>query len=281
MTARLEHLKANLDHLRRGVVLEPRGSEAMVAAILTEPVAEGSVAGVVFCNNAGYLGMCGHGSIGVIETLRYLAQVQPGVVRLDTPVGTISAELDPGGEIGITNVESYRFAKDVPIEVPGIGELKGDVAYGGNWFFIVEQSPIELSLSALPALTALALQIRQTLFANQITGVGGTEIDHIELSGPPTSSRADSKNFVLCPGGAYDRSPCGTGTSAKVACLVADGKLGFGDEYIQESITGSAFRAVARPGRVGIIPTIWGRAYVTTESVLVFDENDPLRWGIS
>jgi proline racemase len=254
----------------------------MVAAILTPPVNPGSTAGVIFCNNVGYLGMCGHGAMGVVETLRHLGMVTPGTIRLDTCVGTVSAELTESGEVGITNVESFRYAKDVSL-APGVEgcppEVIGDVSYGGNWFFSLHQSPMPVEFKKAKHLSTIGDHIMRVLRIEGISGEGGATIDHIEFCGPPKNPGANSKNFVLCPGGAYDRSPCGTGTSAKLACLVADGEVQLGESYVQESITGSLFRAVAAKGERGIIP-IWGRAYITAESKMILSDDDPLRWGI-
>lgn len=280
MSKRLQCFREEFDPLRSGLVCEPRGSEVLVGALLTEPVEAGSIAGVVFFNTLGYLGMCGHGSIGVVETLRHMGRLSPGDVRLDTPVGTIGATLHEDGRVSISNVKSYRHRADVSVEVPGLGKVRGDVAYGGNWFFIVKEPHFEISMARVRELTALTLAIRDTLDREGITGEGGAWIDHVEVFGEPSAPGAQSRNFVMCPGGAYDRSPCGTGTSAKLACLAADGLLAPGEPYEQESTTGSVFVGSYQPAAGGIVPTITGRAFVTGESELIFSDDDPLRWGI-
>src|SRR5205085_5334642 len=178
--------------------------------------------GVIYFNNVGYLGMCGHGTIGLIVTLAYLGRIQPGLHRLDTPVGLVTAKLHESGSVTVRNVPSYRLAAAVPVEVPGYGTMHGDIAWGGNWFFLVADHGQELTLANLDRLNDVTWKIRQTLNNRGITGTDGGEIDHIELFGPSPSGKANSKNFVHCPGRAYDRSPCGTGTSAKLACLYAD-----------------------------------------------------------
>jgi len=167
------------------------------------------------------------------------------------------------------------------VDVPGVGPVTGDVAWGGNWFFLVKQSPIALNSSNIAALTDLTLRIRAALDEAGITGRNGAWIDHIELFGPPADPAANGRNFVLCPGGAYDRSPCGTGSSAKLACLAADGVLAPGEDWVQESIIGSTYRLSYQPGaNGGVIPTITGQAFVTGEADLIFDPADPYAKGI-
>ncbi len=280
MSERLDHFRRELDHLRRGILCEPRGSDVLVGAVLTPPEHPSSTAGVVFFNNASYLGMCGHGTIGVVETLRYLGHLTGSVLSLDTPVGTVRAEITSEG-IAVRNVPARRSMRGARVEVQGIGPVTGDVAYGGNWFFIVSTPEIPLGLAEAKPLTETCLRIREALLQQGIKGDDGSEIDHIELSVPSLSPGADSKNFVLCPGAAYDRSPCGTGTSAKLACLVEDGSLAPGSWYVQESITGSRFKAKIELVEGRMIPTVVGRASITAESTLLFDPDDPFRWGIA
>ena len=275
MADRLETMRAEFDHLRRAIVREPRGSDVLVAAILTPPVTSDAMAGVIFCNNAGYLGMCGHGTIGVVETLRQMGEFKDGEIVLNTPVGDVRATRDQDGEISIRNVPSYRYLADV-----AVGDLVGDVAYGGNWFYIVKNRHFDLSLDRQEELTQLCRQIKTYLGKVGITGADGHEIDHIELEGSPTLADANSKNFVLCPGDAYDRSPCGTGTSAKLACLYESGLLKEGEWYVQESFTGTYFRGKVEMTDAGLVPTICGRAYLTADTLLYFQEADPLRWGL-
>jgi 4-hydroxyproline epimerase len=264
--------------LRAGLTREPRGADVWVGALLTEPTQPGSTAGVIFFTTVGTLGMCGHGTIGVVETLSYLGWVQPGPVRLDTPVGTVEAYLHPDGEVSFENVLSYRTRKDVIVEVDGLGPVVGDVAWGGNWFFLVDRPRFEIRLSDAGSLTATAQRIRDALHGAGITGAGGAEIDHVEIFSPEAEDV--STNFVLCPGGSYDRSPCGTGTSAKLACRYADGKLQAGERYEQRSVTGSRFVGSVRPAEGGVIPTLRGRAWVMAESTFLFAPDDPLREGL-
>jgi len=277
---RVIRFRNQYDDFRRAVVNEPRGSDAMVGAFLCPPVDKSCVTGVIFFNHVAYLGMCGHGTIGVVATLAHLKRLGPGVHAIETPVGVVVAHLDNEGKVEIANVPSYRLATNVTVEVPVIGPVTGDVAWGGNWFFLVREHTHELVLENLDRLMDFTLRVREALAHAGITGDDGHEIDHVELFAPSKLAGVDSKNFVLCPGKAYDRSPCGTGTSAKLACLVADGKLREGDVWRQESIVGSVFE-----GRVKVIdnlvhPRIKGSAFITAESSLIIDERDPLAMGI-
>ena len=280
LSNRVARFRHEYDDFRRAVVNEPRGSDAMVGALLCPPVDKSCVTGVIFFNHVAYLGMCVHGTIGVVATLAHLKCIGPGSHAIETPVGVVGAYLDNEGKVEIANVPSYRLAANVTVEVPGIGRVTGDVAWGGNWFFLVREHTQELVLENLDRLMGFTLLVRDALGRTGITGDDGHEIDHVELFAPSKLAGVDSKNFVLCPGKAYDRSPCGTGTSAKLACLVADGKLSEGQVWRQESIVGSVFE-----GRVKVIdnvvhPRIKGSAFITAESSLIIDERDPLAMGI-
>ena len=280
LSNRVARFRNEHDDFRCAVVNEPRGSDAVVGALLCPPLDKSCVTGVIYFNGVSYLGMCGHGTIGVVATLAYLRRIGPGAHAIETPVGVVVAHLDEEGKVEVANVPSYRLATDVTVEVDGIGPVTGDVAWGGNWFFLVKEHDEELVLDNLDRLMDFTLRVREALAQAGITGVGGHEIDHVELFAPSKLVGVDSKNFVLCPGKAYDRSPCGTGTSAKLACLVADGKLSEGQVWRQESIVGSVFE-----GRVRVIdnvvhPRIKGSAFITAESDLIIDERDPLRMGI-
>jgi len=285
MAERLQRFKNDHDAWRSALVNEPRGSDVMVGALLCEPELPDSAAGVIFFNNVGYLGMCGHGSIGLIATLAYLGRIKPGVHKIETPVGRISAELHADGRVSIANVPAYRLAKRVPVELGG-RVFHGDVAWGGNWFFLCEDHGLELTLAHAERLTEFSWAMRQALTAQGIGGADGAEIDHIELIGPALQAGHQGRSFVLCPGKAYDRSPCGTGTSAKVACLAADGKLAPGALWQQESVIGSVFEASyqvsQQAGTEGqVLPTITGRAHVNLDATLVFQPGDPFAWGIT
>ncbi len=280
LAARLGVFRNEFDHFRSAIVNEPRGSDAVVGALLCEPVDPTCSAGVIFFNNAGYLGMCGHGTIGLVITLAYLDRIGLGTHRIETPVGIVEANLHRGGEVTVTNVASYRTQTNVSVPVEGFGTVTGEVAWGGNWFFLTYDCPFELSLDNLERLTDYSWKIRLALTANGITGDNGELIDHIELYGPPTVPGADSKNFVLCPGKSYDRSPCGTGTSAKLACLYASGKLNEGQIWRQESLIGSIFEGSITVRQGMVFPHIRGSAFVTGEGHLIVSDSDPFQWGI-
>ncbi|HEX5269143.1 MAG TPA: proline racemase family protein [Gemmataceae bacterium] len=280
MAERRAVFRERFDDFRSAVVNEPRGSDVLVGALLCEPVDPASAAGVIFFNNVGTLGMCGHGTIGVAVTLGHLGRVGRGTHRLETPVGVVAFDYAGGTCVTIENVPCHRRAAGVAVSVDGLGRVTGDVAWGGNWFFLVGDHGQTLDLENVAALTDFTCRIREALVRQQITGAGGQEIDHIELFGPPRDPRNHSRNFVLCPGKAYDRSPCGTGTSAKLACLFEDGKLKEGEAWRQESIIGSVFEGSLRVRDGKLIPRITGSAYVTGEATLLLDPSDPLRMGI-
>ena len=279
LSVRRDRFQQEFDHFRSAVVNEPRGSDVVVGALLVEPNDKTCAAGVIFFNNVGYLGMCGHGTIGLVVTLAHLGRIKTGEHRIETPVGVVTATLHPNGEVSVVNVPSWRARKALTVDVPGIGPVTGDVAWGGNWFLLVEGHGLELSLDHVERLTDFTSRLRQAINAQ-----GFPEVDHVELFGPPKAPGAHSRNFVLCPGKAYDRSPCGTGTSAKLACLAADGKLDEGLAWVQESIIGSRFTGSFKwldqsAGKV--VSTITGTAFVNAEITQLLDENDPFCWGIT
>lgn len=280
---RCRRFAAEHDHFRSAIVNEPRGSDVLVGALVCPPSAPSAHVGAIFFNNVGMIGMCGHGTIGLVVSLAAEGLLAPGPCLIETPVGDVTAELHADGSVSVKNVPSHRAAADVTVAVPGLGPVRGDVAWGGNWFFLVNDPVWDFATRSTAELLGIAGEIRRAV--NREFPL----VDHVELFGPPLDSRSHSRNFVLCPGGQYDRSPCGTGTSAKLACLAAAGKLLPGKEWIQESILGTTFRgsytwaaADARAGDSGmqaIIPTITGRASVTARGELVLDPADPFRWG--
>jgi 4-hydroxyproline epimerase len=276
---RLALFKSTHDDFRSAVVNEPRGSDVIVGALLCEPVDPASAAGVIFFNNVGVLGMCGHGTIGLVTTLAHLGRIRPGAHRIETGVGIVTATLQESGEVSVANVPSFRTIRGAAVEVDGIGRVTGDVAWSGNWFFLVEH-PGALELRDVDALTERAWRIRRALVRAGIAGEKGAEIDHIEFFSKSPTPGVHSRNFTLCPGGAYDRSPCGTGTSAKLACLAADGKLKEGEIWRQESIVGSVFEGWVRIADGVVHPTIRGSAFVTAEATLLRDPRDPFASGI-
>ncbi|MGQ2999941.1 MAG: 4-hydroxyproline epimerase [Variovorax sp.] len=280
MAERRALLAERHDKWRAAAVLEPRGSDVVVGALLCEPVSADAAAGVVFFNNAGYLGMCGHGTIGLVASLAHMGRIGVGEHRIETPVGTVTTTLHEDGSVSVRNVPAYRHLRQAAVELPGHGTVRGDVAWGGNWFFLVSDHGQRVASDNLAALTDYTAALRKALAAQGITGADGAEIDHIELFADD-SEGADSRNFVLCPGNAYDRSPCGTGTSAKIACLAADGKLAPGEVWKQASVIGSIFEAsYALDGEGRVIPTLRGRAHISAEATLLIDDADPFGWGI-
>ncbi|MCZ4314035.1 proline racemase family protein [Comamonadaceae bacterium G21597-S1] len=277
----VQQMRTRHDRYRAATVCEPRGSDVVVGAVLLPPRAAGSLASVVFFNNVGYLGMCGHGTIGVMATLEHLGRVSPGRYALDTPVGTVAVHLRGQGLVEIDNVAAYRYRQGVPLQVPGVGLVRGDVAWGGNWFFLCDAGGVDITLAQVDALTERAWAIRQALEAAGVTGADGAVIDHVELMSAPHDAANHGRNFVLCPGRAYDRSPCGTGTSAKLACLAADGQLAPGAPWRQESVLGSVFEARYRLDGDRVMPSIAGQAHVCAETTLLIDPADPYAWGVA
>jgi 4-hydroxyproline epimerase len=292
MAQRAQRFRTEHDHWRKALVNEPRGNDVLVGALLCAPQDPANACGVIFFNNVGLLGMCGHGTIGLVATLAYMGQLNVGTHRIETPVGTVQATLHADRSVTVANVPAYRHAHHVAVPLAGGQVVHGDVAWGGNWFFLCHDHGLALNSSNLAALSAFSETLRQALQAQGITGAGGAEIDHIELLGaaatPPTQAGRNpalsGRSFVMCPGGAYDRSPCGTGTSAKLACLAADGTLAPGQLWHQESVIGSVFTghyAAAPAGQPGILPFIHGRAHVTLDATVVFDPEDPFAWGLA
>ncbi|MFE8145992.1 4-hydroxyproline epimerase [Brenneria goodwinii] len=279
MAERRAILARDHDGWRRAVMLEPRGNDVLVGALLCEPCSPQAAAGVIFFNNSGYLGMCGHGTIGLIASLAWLNRIVPGQHTIETPVGDVRAQLHDDGSVTVINVPSYRSAHQVALDVAGYGRVQGDIAWGGNWFFLIGEHGLSVKVDNLEALTAFGWAVRQALKQQNITGDDGGEIDHIEIFAD--DPHADSRSFVLCPGKAWDRSPCGTGTSAKLACLAADGKLQPGQNWRQASVIGSEFVASYqwRDGR-RIIPSIRGSAFICADNHLLLDNQDPFVWGI-
>jgi len=278
LNGRVVRFREKSDAWRTAIVNEPRGSDTVVGALLVAPHRPDCQWGVIFFNNVGPLGMCGHGTIGLVASLAHLGRISPGRVRIDTPVGAVGAELHPDGRVSVDNVASYRRAGSVRVTVPGLGAVRGDVAWGGNWFFLVEEHGLALDLANLERLTDYAWRVRQAVNAQ-----GFPEVDHVELFASSAQAGAHSRNFVLCPGKAYDRSPCGTGTSAKLACLAADGKLAEGEAWVQESVIGSTFTGRYRwldRARGEVAPVITGTAFITAEGEQVLDPRDPFCWGI-
>ena len=281
MQERLAYVEQNHDQIRSAVVCEPRGHDAIVGALITPPVKPGSLAGVIFFNDVGFLGMCGHATIGLIETFRFMGKLKSGEEFIDTPVGTVKAVISVGGKVTLTNISSRVYEKDLEVDVPGLGKVVGDVAYGGNWFYLVNSFSPEISLDNIDSLMQSSKAVREALEVKGIKGDDGHLIDHIEFFSKPDNEKAHSKNFVLCPGNAYDRSPCGTGTSAKLACLYERGLLQLGESWIQESICGSTFECRMEVVDGEVVPLICSGAFVTSSETLFFNDEDPFCWGIT
>jgi 4-hydroxyproline epimerase len=278
LAERVERFRESFDAYRSAIVNEPRGSDPLVGALLVEPHRADCDFGVIFFNNVGYLGMCGHGTMGLIASLAHAGRLGAGVLKIDTPVGAVAGELRADGRISVDNVVSFRAARRISVEVPGAGAVSGDVAWGGNWFFLISEHDRIIDLKHIEPLTDFCSRVRAAVNAH-----GYPLVDHVELFAPSGRPGADSRNFMLCPGKAYDRSPCGTGTSAKLACLAAEGKLAEGATWVQESVIGSTFEGRFRwhdRAKGEIVPTITGTAYVTGEAVLRLDPKDPFCWGI-
>jgi proline racemase len=277
LVERRQHFAREFDRYRSAIINEPRGSDVIVGALLVEPHDKTCSVGVIYFNNVGVIGMCGHGTIGLTITLAHMGRIKAGEHRIDTPVGVVTASLDGEGQVTVQNVPSWRAHQGVAVEVAGLGSITGDIAWGGNWFFLVQEHGQALEPGNIERLTDVGWRIRQAVNAQ-----GFPDVDHVELFGAGGAGTS-ARSFVLCPGKAYDRSPCGTGTSAKLACLAADGKLGEGETWIQESIVGSRFSASyswldRASGRIA--PRISGTAFITAESTLVLDERDAFCWGI-
>jgi 4-hydroxyproline epimerase len=278
----MKRLGTEFDWLRSACVNEPRGHEAMVGALLCEPSEPNCAAGVIFFNNVGCLHGCVHGTIGVAVTLAHLGRIFAGQHRIETPHGVVTVELEDHGRVTVANVPSYRHAKAVAVEVPGWGTVTGDVAWGGNWFFLIEGQGPAVERGELESLMEFTWAVRQALGRAGVTGADGMEIDHVEVFGPfPDAEVADSRNFVMCPGRQFDRSPCGTGTSAKLACLFADGKLAPGGVWRQAGILDTVFEGRVLPlGGGRVEPHVTGSAFVTAEAELILNPDDPFREGI-
>ena len=280
LAERRARFRAQHDHWRSAIACEPRGTDTMVGALLQAPVDPRCCAGVIFFNSVGCLGMCGHGTIGLARTLAHLGRIGPGRHLIETPVGVVGVELLADGRVAIDNVESYRAAAGVAVAVPGHGTVVGDIAWGGNWFFITGQSPVPLEFAHRAELTAYALAVQRASDAAGIGGDDGGMVDHVEVVGEAPDGSGQARNFVMCPGGAYDRSPCGTGTSAKLACLAADGLLAEGQAWVQQGILGSVFEGVYRAGGRGVLPRITGQAWITGSAEVLIEAGDPFAWGL-
>ncbi len=278
------HLRAKLfreqfDHYRRAVLSEPRRLDVIVGGLLCSPSSRTYTAGIIFFDTVGYLDMCIHGTVGLVKTLAYLGRIAPGQHYIETPAGIVRTEFTEDGQVRVFNVPCYRYIKQIELNVPGRGRLFGDIAWGGNWFLLVEEHSLEINIRNIHSLLSISRSIKTTLQKSSIRGIGGAPIDYVALFG--MSSTANSRSFVLCPGDAYDRSPCGTATCAKLACLAADNTFEPNMIWHQEGVTGSRFQASYEWGdSSSILPTITSSGYVNGDSFVIIDPEDPFSWGI-
>ncbi len=276
---RSEMMTKNFSDLCSGIVREPRGHEAMVAALLLEPADKSCDHGVIFFNNVGSLGMCGHGTMGVVRALRDQGFMGSDTVTFETPAGNVDAAIDEAGRISVVNVESYCYRRQVEVELSSGQKVIGDIAWGGNWFFLTGSNGWPLDVRESPILIDFASEIRVALESNGICGEGGAPIDHVELHESLQGGQQGVRSFVMCPGMEWDRSPCGTGASATVASMADQQLISPGETWIQESILGGRFEVTYELGERGIIPTISGRAWPCSRGELIFEEDDPFRSG--
>ena len=277
---RRDRFRERYDHVRRALVGDPRGAVAMVGVILVPPADPTCRFGAFYVNRVGYLDMCGHATIGLAVTLGSLGRIEPGSFRLKTPAGMVGVTWHGGGEASFAGVPPRRIHKGLRISCDDGSDGSGDVATSGLWFSICRDHGLPVEPAAIPALTARAWSIRRALEARGITGDGGETIDHVMLLGPPAEAGHDGRAFVLCPDGAFDRSPCGTGTSALVGCLFEDGMLEEGRTWRQESVLGGVYEASVRREGSMLIPTVRGRAWIAAETTLYFAADDPYRTGL-
>ncbi|RWP63420.1 MAG: 4-hydroxyproline epimerase [Mesorhizobium sp.] len=297
MMERRAHFLAEYDWIRTGLMFEPRGHDVMSGSILYPPTRPDCDVAILFIETSGCLPMCGHGTIGTVTMAIEHGLVKPktpGLLRLDTPAGLVTAEYKQVGdyveEVRITNVPSFLHAEGLTVECPQLGEISVDVAYGGNFYAIVEPQKTYRDMADHSAgdLIAWSPVVRQRLNEKYAfvhpENPGIDRLSHILWTGAPTDSQADARNAVFYGDKAIDRSPCGTGTSARMAQLHAKGKLGTGDEFVHESIIGSLFKGrvekeVTVAGKPAIIPSIGGWARMTGLNTIFIDDRDPFAHG--
>lgn len=300
MADKKDYLQNNLDYLRTALMLEPRGHNDMFGSILTAAVNEEADFGIVFMDGGGYLNMCGHGSIGAmtiaVETGIVEAKEPITNVTMDTPAGIIKGKVKVENgkvqDVSIVNVPAFLYKEDVEIEVPEIGTVKLDISFGGSFFAIVhaKQLGIKVDTEYSDQLLKYGLKIREIL--NEIIEVEHPELAHIntvdlvEIYDEPTHPDATYKNVVIFGQKQMDRSPCGTGTSAKLATLYSKGELKEEEDFVYESITGTLFKGkIVGKTKIGnfdaIIPEITSSAYITGFSQYVIDEDDPVKHGFT
>ena len=298
MLERLDDLRARFPWIRTALCFEPRGHSVMSGCVLQEPCDPTADVGVVFIETSGYPPMCGHDTIGLvtvlIETGRFPAEGPLVPCVLDTPAGIVRTEATVEGgrvtDVAFLSTPSFLLHRDVAVELDGLAPFQVDVAWGGNFYAIVEAADVGVDVRdpRVAGRIALAERIREHLNARLevvhpvLEGVRG--ISHVQFNGPPTTAEAHTRSSVIMPPGGADRSPCGTGTSARTAALVARGRLALGETLVHESITGGLFRSTPVEAlEVGGIPAvrnrISGRAFITGRSTFIIDPTDPLAAG--
>lgn len=299
MFERRQKFLEDFDWIRTGLMFEPRGHDMMSGAILYPPSSDDFDVGVLYIETSGCLPMCGHGTIGTVTMAieeGLLKPATPGVARLETPAGLVTAEYTMDGDhvasVRLTNVPSFLAAEGLEIDCPEFGRLTFDVAYGGNFYAIVEPQQNFPGVGKVPVdqLVRVSPQLRTLLNEHfdmvhpenpEIKG-----ISHVQWTGPAADPKADARNAVFYGDKAIDRSPCGTGTSARMAQLFARGDLKVGDSFVHESVIGSLFtggvkEAVSVGNKPGIVPTVEGWAVKTGTSTITLDERDPYMTGFS
>lgn len=298
MPEKKQYLEDHLDHIRTAIMLEPRGHNDMFGSVMTQPCDPDADFGIIFMDGGGYLNMCGHGSIGAMTVA-----VETGVVPMEEPVTKVVMEAPAGiikgdvkvengkvQSVSIFNVPAFLYKRDQEVELPGVGKVKFDISFGGSFFAIVHASQLGLKIEPKNAakLTDLAMELRDII--NRDIEIQHPTLEHIktvdlvEIWDEPTNEKATYKNVVIFGQGQVDRSPCGTGTSAKLATLHAKGELKEGEKFVYESILGTLFEGeIVGTTKVGefdaVLPKITGSAYMTGFNNFLIDEDDPVKHG--
>jgi len=299
MMDKKNYLVEHFDYIRTMTMHEPRGHGDMFGAILMEPTKKEADIGVIFMDSGGYLNMCGHGSIGVSTILvdeGYVKVEEPITnITLDTPAGLVRAKVEVENKkakgVSIENVPAFLYKENIKIEISELGQVPVDISFGGSFFALVDSKYLNLkiSLENIDEIIKLALIIREKI-NNKVKVIHPNipdinKVDLVEIYGKPTNSIADLKNVVIFGAGQFDRSPCGTGTSAKLAYLHGKNKLKKNEYFVHESITGTMFKGrileEVKIGKYnGIIPEIKGRAFIIGYSHLIAQEEDPFKHGL-
>ncbi|MCX7884843.1 MAG: proline racemase [Caloramator sp.] len=300
MPEKKAYLEKNLDHIRTAIMHEPRGHKDMFGSIITQPTKEEADLGIIFMDGGGYLNMCGHGSIGALTVAVELGMVpvkEPYTdVVLEAPAGLVKGKVKvedgKAKEVSIVNVPSFLYKQDVEVDVPEVGKLTIDISFGGSFFALVKSSDIAIDICTSNAQKLCDVGMKILKAVNEQVKVQHPVLEHIksvdlvEIYGPAKNPKATLQNVVVFGQGQVDRSPCGTGTSAKLATLYAKGQLKINEEFIYESITGTMFKGrVLEETKVGdykaIIPEITGSAYITGFNQFIIDPEDPLKYGFT